>query len=206
MAINSLINESKTKQCTVEGCDRGQRSNGLCGKHYQRVRTYGSTDLPPPKPVVWATCSIEDCSNLSRTVAGAYCEMHYCRQWRTGSYEAREKAPYRKRAHGYLSRVDRAHPMSGVNGMLYQHRQVLYDAIGDGLHNCYWCKTEIQWKAKCARKLVVDHLDGDKANNELSNLKPSCNKCNASRGLFQHWVMRHKDDPFLAKLFATASS
>lgn len=26
--------------------------------------------------------------------------------------------------------------------------------------------------------LVVDHLDGDKANNDIANLVPSCNTCN----------------------------
>jgi hypothetical protein len=58
--------------------------------------------------------------------------------------------------------------------------------------------------AKGSRKLVVDHLDGIKTNNDLSNLVPSCHRCNSTRGLFQRWVMEHKDDPFLADLFRVA--
>lgn len=32
--------------CTVEGCTRYLKGNGLCGTHYARFAKYGSTDLP----------------------------------------------------------------------------------------------------------------------------------------------------------------
>ncbi|MNV91966.1 HNH endonuclease [compost metagenome] len=59
--------------------------------------------------------------------------------------------------------------------------------------------------ARGKEKLVVDHLDNDKKNNSIDNLVPACHSCNTSRGLFANWVMKHKDDPFLAKLFVAAN-
>lgn len=38
--------------CSVEGCEKPQKASthGLCGMHRERVRRYGSTDLPPSDP------------------------------------------------------------------------------------------------------------------------------------------------------------
>jgi hypothetical protein len=38
------------KSCTVAGCKREHYAKGLCNKHWQRLRAFGSTDdLPNPK-------------------------------------------------------------------------------------------------------------------------------------------------------------
>ena len=34
----------------------------------------------------------------------------------------------------------------------------------------------------------VNHIDGDKLNNELENLVPACNVCNTSRAWFMSWA------------------
>jgi hypothetical protein len=51
----------------------------------------------------------------------------------------------------------------------------------------------VNWNtgARTARgSLVVDHLDGNKTNNHLENLVPSCHRCNCSRSRFN----RIRDD------------
>lgn len=201
----TYVNENSGKCCSVPNCDRGQRTNGLCGKHYQRYRTHGAFDLPKRQPREWKKCSIDGCGNNSRTICGSLCEMHYYRMRRTGAFDAHIFArQWRVSTNGYISRRHDSHPLSSLNGTLYQHRAVLWDKIGDGQHPCHWCGIQVQWKLKGKRKLVVDHLDGNKQNNNVSNLVPSCHACNANRGLFQSWVMRHKDDPFLWSLYLNA--
>lgn len=82
---------------------------------------------------------------------------------------------------GYIYRVE-------ARKIIYQHREVLFDAIGYGPHHCHHCGMDINWNIgnnRTARShpgwggiLVVDHLDHDRSNNALSNLAPSCQPCN----------------------------
>lgn len=197
----SMVNESRHLRCVIEGCVRGARAKSLCGLHYQRVRTNGTTEKLSRVAKQWATCGVEGCGNPSRTVCGPYCEMHYYRMRRTGVFDAREPASWRQTDHGYLCRNQYSNPIAAKGGIVYQHRDVLYRSIGDGVHECHWCKCEIQWRAAGKRRLVVDHLNGVKNDNRLQNLVASCHRCNATRGLFQAWVIEHKDDPFLVQMF-----
>lgn len=204
MATPLFKAESRAKQCSVIGCERGARNLGVCGKHYQRMRAHGSYVLPARPERQWAFCSIEGCDKPSRTVAGLLCEMHYGRRRRNGNFNAPVWGKWSVTGHGYVMRYDPPHPAASRGGYVYQHRAVLLDAIGPGEHPCHWCGSTIEWGAKGKRKLVVDHLDGNKQHNARSNLVASCHRCNASRGLFQWWVMQHRDDPFLWSLYEQA--
>lgn len=192
---------SRAGSCSVEGCAQIARARGLCGCHYQRLRSTGTTDKLERAKVPWRTCSINGCGAPSRTRQGGSCEKHYYRFRRTGKYDAPVFGAWSTTDAGYVMRLDRNHPVSSSRGYLYQHRMVLFDAIGAGVHPCHWCKDEVEWGAHGRRRLVVDHIDSDKRNNVLSNLVPSCHRCNSTRGLFISWVMAHRDDPFLASLF-----
>lgn len=135
----------------------------------------------------------------------AVCNGCHYRLKRTGTLARREWA-YRSRcAQGYIRVFKTTHPLA-IGGYVYEHRQVLYDAIGPGPHPCHWCRTDINWVVGRISRgaLVPDHVDGDKANNNIDNLVPSCHRCNASRGLFMSWVSKHKDDPFLWMLYQKA--
>jgi hypothetical protein len=91
----------------------------------------------------------------------------------------------------------KGHPLGrGRHGKVATHRFVLYESIGAGPHECYWCGEEVEWTMGgagpgCPRgALAVDHVDGDRHNNELANLVPACNACNTLRGLIQGWEDR----------------
>lgn len=206
MAAPSFKAESKTRQCVVSDCDRGARSKGYCGKHYQRMHYYGTVKPRERAKLPQGACFIRDCGKPSRSPQGKTCETHYYRFRRTGTYDAPVYGSWAINQSGYVVRRDRKHPATSAAGYLYQHRAVLYDSIGGGTHECAWCKREVDWASKDAAMLVVDHLDGDKANNAEGNLLPSCQRCNSTRGLFQAWIAKHRDDPFLRKLFEEAQA
>lgn len=68
------------------------------------------------------------------------------------------------------------HPLSGDNGVVQEHRKVLYDKIGPGFHPCHWCGKQISWGGSGG--INVDHLNGVKDDNRSENLVVSCCLCN----------------------------
>jgi len=82
------------------------------------------------------------------------------------------------------------HPIANADGTLAEHRKVLYDAIGPGPHECHWCKRTLAW-GNGIEGICVDHLDGDKLNNNPANLAPSCHKCNWDRSKW--WFQADKE-------------
>lgn len=81
-----------------------------------------------------------------------------------------------------LAYVPYGHPLATPgNRQVQQHRLLLWDEIGPGPHPCYHCGDPVDWipgSYTAQGSLVVDHLDRNPRNNDLSNLKPSCQTCN----------------------------
>jgi hypothetical protein len=194
--------------CSVEGCDSPPHSRYIgqvmCSLHGQRFSAHRSTERSARQTAEWRVCGVSGCECMARTRTGFLCEKHYMRRHRRGTLTDPIVGRIYVAGHGYVVGHDRDHPLSGKTGTLYEHRRVLFEKVGPEPQSCYWCKRTVIWKAKGKDKLVVDHLDGVKANNDPTNLVASCNRCNGARGLFQHWVMDHKDDPFLHALFNVA--
>lgn len=79
---------------------------------------------------------------------------------------------------GYMLLTGSTHPLAR-RGSVFEHRKVLYDAIGPGPHQCHWCSKTLEWGGRYG--LQADHLDGDRLNNDPENLVPSCPGCNMKR-------------------------
>lgn len=131
------------------------------------------------------TCVVDDCEKPTRSAKADWCKMHYHRWYRHGSVEKVAHASGVSVSLGRRYRQVRAtgHPLAGVDGRAYEHRVVLYDAIGPGPHPCHWCSTPVEWLPKGSDgELQPDHLNNDGGDNRLENLVPSCRSCNGARG------------------------
>ena len=64
--------------CSVDGCERPSRRNGLCAMHAQRLRRHGATETLDRQP-----CTVPGCERLR--FGHGLCQMHYLRKTRHGS-------------------------------------------------------------------------------------------------------------------------
>lgn len=75
-----------------------------------------------------------------------------------------------------------------------------------GDRRCAWCEAQLieprPWgkpaDVDCTHYATIDHLDGDRHNNDPSNLVPSCNGCNVSRS--DDWEKGDEWEYFEAKI------
>lgn len=184
-----MIRTRTCKDCGAEfsyeatrGRDRNY-CNYLCRARHQSRRNKGR----------WhARCSTPECGKPANRVGAGVCEACYYMIRRTGKTFKQPRGTYRKITdHGYVTLLEAKHPMSGSNGVVYEHRMVLYDAKGPGPHLCHWCGQLLGWK-----EIVVDHLNENKQDNRLENLVVACSPCNRARGALLPFVARMHDASF----------
>lgn len=129
------------------------------------------------------TCTRPDCTKPARSATAELCPMHYHRLYRHGDVNADMRTIKTGTPRTYRRVRAKGHPLADKSGGVYEHRFVLFEEIGEGPHDCNWCGRSLDWHAPKGDRgsLTVDHLNGDKADNRLENLVPSCPPCNGAR-------------------------
>ncbi len=132
------------------------------------------------------TCTVTGCTKTPRSGSAEWCKMHYHRWYRHGDVNASADRSGISVSAGRRYRILtlRHHPLARAAGRVWEHRVVLYDAIGAGPHPCHWCSTLVRWESTRGDSdcLVVDHLNGIGDDNRVANLVPACGPCNSARG------------------------
>lgn len=125
-------------------------------------------------------CRVDGCGKKARYTTAQVCQTHYFRLWRNGTLDIVRK-PARPRIYerGYTFVHAPHHPLTSP-GQIYiaEHRAVLYEKIGPGPMSCELCGVSMTWKT-----CQSDHIDQNRANNDPSNLRPLCRRCNVWRSM-----------------------
>lgn len=178
-----------------------------CGKHFsykigrgkdrkhcsKECRVKHQIKLREERFRTYSKCSTPGCNKTANRRKYNLCETCYFRMRRTGTTTKIERKPkYRYiTGAGYIKLFIPGHPLADNQGTVFEHRKVLYDKLGDGIHQCQWCGAEISWD-----DIVVDHLNENKQDNSPDNLVASCNNCNRARGAMIPFIERMKTESF----------
>lgn len=145
-----------------------------CSNAYMRARRRGDVRRR------LKACAVVGCSRQVRFAD--MCSLHRQRLRRTGSVTLRPRTLHAKR---YRLVVRRGHALAHAStGRVYVHRAVLFDNLGWGNFACFWCGTTVRWSTSHPQPtdaLITDHVDHDRHNNDVTNLVPSCGRCNSAR-------------------------
>jgi 5-methylcytosine-specific restriction endonuclease McrA len=122
-------------------------------------------------------CKVDGCRTDAMYTAQCVCQKHYFRFMRNGSYALKERKPkLRYENRGYQSVMCNGHPLAHANGVVAEHRKVVYDHYGENLPDCELCGEIVKWET-----CHIDHIDCNPRNNSLENLRPVCRGCNTGR-------------------------
>ena len=141
------------KKCKVENCNKKSKAHGYCSSHNHRNIRYGNPlsgddfrNINHP-----INCIVDKCTN--KYIAKGFCYKHYQRFRNNGDPNKTIRNPDGK---GHISK-DGYQTYKINKNIIHEHRKVMEDYIG--------------------RKLlpfpyeIVHHIDGNKLNNTISNLK-----------------------------------
>lgn len=151
-----------------------------------------NVNLHQHRPEGWPlTCSVLGCENPTRTKSAELCKKHYHRQYRHGSVE---KTAWGTEIGSHVRKYRRVYrpdcPIAWRNGLVYEHRFVLFEKVGPEDQLCHWCGRSIVWVVPGPRRndirlIYVDHLNRITHDNRPENVVPACHPCNSRRGQLQ---------------------
>lgn len=158
---DASISSRPAVRCQIDGCSGKHKGHGLCFFHYDRKRRFGDPLGGGERrlsPNSQALCSVGGCGK--KAVSKNLCTAHFSKLKKYGSptsggvQDGRSKE-WRVNKIGYVYKFDPKSPYAGKNNLVYQHRQVVGEAIGRPLD-----RTE-----------NVHHKNGDRADNRIENLE-----------------------------------
>lgn len=160
------------RSCSVNGCSSPKKAKGFCTKHYHRFIRNGSPDI------VFGHPPINFPNNWEEILTAKYCvdglsaidiaAEYKCHK--TTILDQLNKFGIKRRkfrrdnpvkvctsvdSHGYVIDYIPAHVNAEKSGYVFQHVRVMSDHL----------------KRKIERDEIVHHIDGNRKNNDLSNLK-----------------------------------
>lgn len=146
---HNLINGGS---CKVEGCEKESAAKQLCYTHYKRLQRHGDVNyVSRMENGGTGLCSVEGCNRIRH--AKGYCYMHYERMNISGDVGV---SGLTKNEKGQGSINNQGYHCIGKNGKQHRltHRIIAEEAVG----------------YKLPQDVIVHHVDGNRANNEKSNL------------------------------------
>lgn len=127
----------------------------------------------------------------SKRATGRFCSL-------ACYYKAGPRGPRKQTVNGKRMAHRPNHPIAPPSGTLSYSRIVLFDQIGFGPHDCFWCGTEIDWKYGLEPgTLVIDHLDFNTQNIWPENLVAACVNCKNRRSRKRDNTFIEPDEPIV---------
>lgn len=188
----------------VQKCSTCKKLFSYIKKGSGRAKKYCSTKCF--SGATFGVCTVDGCmKKATAKLLGGLCNTHKAARRKYGLQTiddlnnhvvGKTQEPYpigsvkRIKCTEYLfEKVGKRHPMATNSDWVPQHRVVAYRMHNGVCPRCYWCNKPLAWASS-----VVDHLDENKSNNDVSNLVVTCRVCNSMRGatLPLFWRMKKK--------------
>lgn len=137
--------------CSVNGCvgPHSRISSGMCSKHYQRLRTHGTTADRPPRR--WVICNHAACSRQARS--DGFCSSHANGANADQGFSRRHVRTGVDRFRHYCSFADCNRPHK-VRGLCHTHNQQAAEPNADASQ----CVRSGCSRAAFSRGVCVRHL------------------------------------------------
>lgn len=114
-------------------------------------------------------CRVDGCGREAAYKKARLCQKHYFRVRRTGTTQKAERPQnWGIDSSGYLTSCGER-----------QHRKIYRDHYGDNLPDCWSCGRSLSWDM--GKEMHIDHINEEKTDNRIENLRASCWLCNVQR-------------------------